>query len=47
MKYSLEPVLHVVHLSTGYRVDVERWLREVLEDEDQVKLFQTVLNTFE
>ena len=47
MLYSLEPVLDIVHGSRGDGVDVKRCLGEVLEDKDEIEMFQTVLHTLQ
>ena len=43
----LEPIFDIVKLSAWYRVDVERRFRKVLEDEDEIKLLQCELDTFQ
>lgn len=43
----LQPVLDIVQLRARNRVDMQRWLGEVLEDEHNIKLLQTELDTFE
>ena len=45
MKNSLEPVLDVVQLVHGHRVDVRGLLGVVLEDEDDVEALQVELDT--
>lgn len=44
---ALEPILDIVQLSARYRVDMERRFRKVFENEDEIKLFQCELDTFQ
>ena len=44
---SLEPIFHIIKLRAWYRVDVKRWLREILEHKHRIKLFKGELDTLE
>ena len=44
MRNSLQPILDIIHLSTGNRIDMQRGFGEILEDENHVKLLETPLD---
>lgn len=46
-KHILQPVLDIIELRTGNRIDVQRRLREVFEDKHHIELLQAELDTLQ
>lgn len=43
----LKPFLYVIELTRGNSINVNRSSREIGEDEDHIKVLETILNSFE
>jgi hypothetical protein len=43
----LQPILDIIQLCTGYRIDMQGWFCEILEDKDEIKLFQSELDALQ